>query len=397
MTRAGRPPLGLGTYGEIRVYELAPGRHKARTLYRDFDGQTRPVARNGKTKNAAIQALKDHLRDRVREAGAGEDITASSKVEALAEAWWTEFEKLGKSPGTLRLYRDRLDNQVLPGVGKLRVRELTTGACNRFIASVGEHHGAAIAKATRTVLSNMCSYACRHDAMKANPVREVATVKPKVKKLPRALSIPELQQLRAAFTYDEVAVRRDIPMLASTLLATGLRIGECLAIVEDALNAEEGSLEVRGTVIWLKGQGTFIKPAPKTAAGFRRLLLPRWAADLLHTRFEETRPISTPVPLLGGGFETSALAFPNSLGKLRDVTNTETWWRDAVAAAGFDWVVPHTFRKTVATEMDRAGRTAREIADQLGHANINLVHSTYLGRKTRDTGAATTLQALELR
>jgi len=354
------------------------------------------VSRTGRSRNAAIQALKDHLRDRVRDAGVDEQITAGSRVEALAEAWWVEFQGLGKSPGTLRLYRDRLDNQVLPGVGQLRVRELSTGACNRLINAVRERNGAAVAKATRTVLSNMCSYACRHDAMKTNPVREVATVKPAVKKLPRALTVAQLQQLRAAFTYDDVAVRRDIPMLASTILATGLRIGECLAIVEDALDAEEGSLEVRGTVIWIKGEGLFLKPAPKTAAGFRRLLLPGWSVDLLRARFGATRAISRPVPILGGGFENSPLAFPNAVGKLRDVTNVEQWWRDAVAVAGFDWVVPHTFRKTVATEMDRAGRSAREIADQLGHANISLVHSTYLGRKTRDTGAAAALAALGL-
>jgi integrase len=392
----GRPTLGLGTYGSIRVYTLGPRRYKARTLYRDFDGVTRPVARTGKSKNAAEQALKDHLRDRVREAGVEDEITGSSTVAALAAAWWAEFSILDKSPGTLRLYRDRLDNQIIPGLGKLRVRELTTGAVNRHVKAVGERHGASVAKVTRTVLSNMCGFACRRDALRVNPVREVAAVKPKVRKVPRALSVPEFQQLRALFTYDPVACRRDIPMLSSTLLSTGLRIGECLAIVEDAVDFTEGSVEVRGTVIRVKGEGLFVKPSPKSAAGFRRLLLPGWEVDLLKARFASSRSISLPVPVLGGAMWDSPLAFPTSSGRLQDPTNVSNWWKQAVTEAGYDWVVPHTFRKTVATEMDRAGRTAREIADQLGHSQISLVHNVYLGRKARDTGAAAALEGLAI-
>lgn len=304
MITVGRPSLGLGTFGTIRVYDLGGGRYKARTLFRDFDGVTRPVARTAGSRNAAKQALKDHLRDRIVEAGVEEDITAASRVESLAEAWWSEFVKTNDSPGTLRLYRGRLDNQIIPSLGKLRVRELTTGVLSRHVTTVGERHGAAIAKATRTVLSNMFAYACQRDAMKTNPIRDIAPVRPKVRKLPKALTVPELQQMRALFTYDPVAVRRDIPMLSSILLATGLRIGECLAIVEDALDPVDGSLEVRGTVVWVKGKGLFVKP-PKSAAGLRKLILPAWAVDLLTARFDATRRISQPVPLLNGGHDDS--------------------------------------------------------------------------------------------
>jgi hypothetical protein len=37
----------------------------------------------------------------------------------------------------------------------------------------------------------------------------------------------------------------------------------------------------------------------------------------------------------------------------------------------FEWVRPHTLRKTVATFLDGSGATARLIADQLGHARIS--------------------------
>lgn len=37
----------------------------------------------------------------------------------------------------------------------------------------------------------------------------------------------------------------------------------------------------------------------------------------------------------------------------------------------------HTFRKTVATQLDEAGFTARQIAGQLGHANPSMTLNVF--------------------
>jgi integrase len=46
----------------------------------------------------------------------------------------------------------------------------------------------------------------------------------------------------------------------------------------------------------------------------------------------------------------------------------------------FEWVVPHTYRKTVATFLDDGGLSARVVADQLGHARISMTQDVYMGR-----------------
>jgi hypothetical protein len=56
--------------------------------------------------------------------------------------------------------------------------------------------------------------------------------------------------------------------------------------------------------------------------------------------------------------------------------------------------VPHTYRKTVATQLDRGGLSARTIADQLGHARISMTQDVYLGRRAVDEAAALTLESL---
>ena len=60
--------------------------------------------------------------------------------------------------------------------------------------------------------------------------------------------------------------------------------------------------------------------------------------------------------------------------------------------AGYEWVTSHIYRKTVATLMDDAGLTARQAADQLGHAKVSMTQDNYFGRKVARTGAAGLLE-----
>jgi hypothetical protein len=65
-------------------------------------------------------------RDRGR-TDADAEITAETRLAAVAELWFHEVEEAvadgRRSPTTSRLYRDRLDNQIIPALGALRLRE----------------------------------------------------------------------------------------------------------------------------------------------------------------------------------------------------------------------------------------------------------------------------------
>jgi integrase len=57
-------------------------------------------------------------------------------------------------------------------------------------------------------------------------------------------------------------------------------------------------------------------------------------------------------------------------------------------------VVPHTYRKTVATLLDAGGLSARTIADQLGHSRISMTQDVHMGRRAVDAAAASALDTL---
>jgi integrase len=62
--------------------------------------------------------------------------------------------------------------------------------------------------------------------------------------------------------------------------------------------------------------------------------------------------------------------------------------------AGFGWATSHVLRKTTASVLDAGGLSAREIADQLGHARPSITMDRYMGRKVASDRGATVLESI---
>ena len=283
----------------------------------------------------------------------------------------------------MQLYRHRIDAQVKPALGQLRIRELTVGAVDRHLRAVAATSGPAMSKLTRSVLSGMCGLAARHDALERNPVRDAGRISRQPRKPPKALTAAEARQLRAMLTYHDVAIARDLPDLVSFMLASGLRIGEASAVTWDAVDLDTGLVEVRGTVIRVKGQGLIVKTT-KTAAGRRTLALPRWGVDLLsdrRRRFDPASPLSPVFPGAEGGP-------PRPVEHPRAPARQPRLGRHAV---GHQPRLPQDHRHPAGP-----GRPVRP-----GHRRparprtAPLTQNVYMGRHVASTAAATALEALD--
>jgi integrase len=73
--------------------------------------------------------------------------------------------------------------------------------------------------------------------------------------------------------------------------------------------------------------------------------------------------------------------------------NVRRQWRHARAATGLEWVVPHTFRKTVATLLDREGNREAATA-QLGHSSEDVTKTYYIAKATVAPDVSTVLERL---
>jgi len=137
----------------------------------------------------------------VREAlGADQDaeFTARSTLEEAAAGWLTMFAALvqrgARSPSTLDEYRDQVARVIVPGVGSLRLGELTTQRLARFVQAVLAERGSATAKQTRSALSGICGWLVRRGAPRVNPVRDLTPLEQNRDRTARALSVEEMRR-----------------------------------------------------------------------------------------------------------------------------------------------------------------------------------------------------------
>ena len=186
----GRPPLPVGTFGQIHFLRLDKHRVAARTYIRDLDGRRRLVTRYGQTRAQAERRLREALRD--RSTGATPPLPADSRLSDMAALWLADVDGSERASGTKRLYRFVTDSYVLPALGELRLREVTVPALDRLLASVHSAHGPAAAKFTRNVLSGILGLAVRHGLLVTDPVRETPAHRgPRESRHPRVLTDDE--------------------------------------------------------------------------------------------------------------------------------------------------------------------------------------------------------------
>lgn len=373
--------LGVGEHGEVKYRTLADGWVTASVYYRSGQGRLRRIEATGDSRSAARRvALKSF--ERTAAAGGGAEYGRRTTFRDVAADWLVSVEELAvagrRSPRTAALYRHALERHVLPGRGELRLEELTTARIDWFVRERRRTHGYAVAKLCRSVTSGVCGFAVRRDAMRFNPVRDVGALEVVSERQPRAMTSDEVSAWLAILDRSEFAREHDLPDFVRFLLGTGCRLGEALALTWDGVDLERGLVSVSATLIRVRGQGMLSK-RPKTRAGVRVLRVPTWLVELLRKR-RAADP------------ESAGAVFPDSIGGHRDPNNVGRAHRVARTGTGFEWVVPHTYRKTVATVLDGQGLSARTIADQLGHARISMTQDIYMGRRTVDESAAVALE-----
>lgn len=174
---------------------------------------------------------------------------------------------------------------IVPRIGDLAVSEATAERLQRTLDAIAAENGPGEAKKARAVLSGMMGLAARSDAVKANPVRELAPIQAKAV---GATSVPlsELPVILERVASDERLQSSDLVDLIEFMAGTGLGISEAIDLdgTDVAIIAPAGVPTI-GAVMTVRKS--------KTNAGERRITVPAAVATMLARRTLDTAP---PVP-----------------------------------------------------------------------------------------------------
>jgi integrase len=365
-----RPPMPPGTWGKITVTRTASGTFEASTRYVYFSGRVARIRARGHSAQAAGTALVRKLQELNGAEAAEGDLTPLTTVAELAAFWLREKEAQQISSNSMKTYRSTVKNQVVSMIGERRLRDCRTSVLDRVIkdrAALGYSP-----TMLRKVLHGMFAIAVRHDVMASNPVREVA----RISRPRREIQYLDMDQIQDVRSLIEASIGKqrpgprptnDLKDAVDLILGTGCRIGETGALIYPEINlgAANPTLTVSGTIITETGIGTNRQPWPKSTAGYRTLYLPPFAVEILLRRQVETHA------------NPHDAVFPTRRGTWRQISNWERMWNQVVDDTAYDWVTFHTFRKSVATLIDReVGIEAAQA--QLGHDDSDITREFYV-------------------
>lgn len=377
-----RRALPLGSHGEITYAPAARGGWRARCHFRGLDGIRVRVEKTGRTKDQARQLLLAELLDRSQALGS-ETLNGESTMRELAELF---FERLSLDnsllPKTIAKYRSSIEAFVAM-TESVRLREMTPALIENRLHRIPSKDKAF---KTRQMLTRMFNYALLQDAVTMNPVTATSPIRRERPDVIETMTDVDIHKVRAAVRQWAGAHERPGPKnhdmidLIEVLLATGIRIGEALALrwSDLALDDPMPTLTINGQVDYEPGRGAFRK-ATKTKHSNRVFVLPPFAATALRTR--------------------KMLMPPNDLDAVF-VTRNGTWHQESNMQkrlrrirheAGLEWVKFHTFRRTVGTEV---GNTidSDAAAALLGHGSSAITERHYIEKQRRVVDVSSVLQ-----
>lgn len=432
----GRKPLPVGSHGRIRITEITTSRvtctacrmgvcptHKAtvckvcevhtkahahtsvfeaRCQYRDLNGDDRYPSARGRSKTAAEYALKERIQELAKAAKVGE-VTRDTRFNVVVGLWLADLdhkvEHSGRAYTTARTYRSYLTGHIVPRFGKLQLREIKAAAVDEFVKKIRKEMGYESAKKVKSIISAIADFAIRRGAENwVNPTKAIEEINAGPAEDVVAMTVDQvadmLKGMRAyAVELDEKAVEKkdgraawrntawhDLPELAEAMLATGVRIGEVLALSgEDVILGEDGRVlvNVDAHLVWVKGKGVVRQPGRKAGQPALLLEVPGWSRAM----FLRRKMAAGSGPLfaaIGGGW--------------LDATNVNKRIKTAMTACGFEWVTSHVWRHTVATLLDEADLPVSDVAGQLGNTKA-VAERHYIKRRATNARAAAALEA----
>jgi integrase len=282
------------------------------------------------------------------------------RFDEYAAEWVRTFQgrtARGIRPLTLRDYARDLEAHVIPGLGRLRVAEITHRDIKRLVADLTE---AGYAPSTiRNVIAPtraLFATAMEDGLVRVNPctgIRISGRTAPGDHA--RSLTEDELAGMIAA-------ADPEWRLLVRFLAETGLRIGELIALLWSDVDLEARRVRVKRRML----EGTI--DLPKSHYGIRTVPLARqMAADLAEYRAMSLYPAD------------GDLAFPTRRGTHIHPSNlSHRVIKPAAVSAGVPWASAHTLRHTCASRLFKAGWNAKQVQMMLGHHSPAFTLSTYV-------------------
>jgi len=349
--------------------------------YRDPAGKQRAKTFNGKDAKKRAEAFLDKTRDQVR---SGSFVDLDRGQVQLTE-WYVKWNATRRiEPNTQETADSVWLNHVAPHFGSWPLVSIGNLDVEEWVAKLASKVGKATIDKAFQMLDRMMAAALRDRRIAHNPCDGV--------QLPKAQ--PRHPDDLMPPTYDQLAeIRSHLPEHFHPMLIvaeeTGLRWGELVGLRRCWVNFDDGSIQVRETIIQVRGKPAR-KAYPKSAAGCRSVPLSARAAEALKGHLA-AHPAAGTRTSVASGMHPEELVFRSQQAGVKvknkavfsgvlDRSSFRRKWTAAVEAAGVGrqvedpttgrkewWPHVHDVRHSFASRLHELGVPEADAQRILGH------------------------------
>ncbi|MGV3081016.1 tyrosine-type recombinase/integrase [Streptococcus dysgalactiae] len=300
-------------------------------------------------------------------------VTTYKELTAL---WWESYKNTVK-PNSRQSMEGIVRLHILPAFGDCKLSRLTTPVIQQQVNKWANNANKGIkgAYANYSFLNNInrriLQYGVTMQVIEHNPARDVIIPRKQNNKEHKVkfFSNQELKQFLNYLDDLDLSSYENFfdYVLYKTLLATGCRIGEVLALEWSDIDLEKGTIKVSKTLNRYQETNT-----PKSKAGLRDIEIDRATVLLLKQYKNRQQVLSWDL----GRSET--IVFTPFTTKYAYACLLRKRLQKHFKAAGVPDISFHGFRHTHATIMLYAGIEAKDLQYRLGHSNISMTLNTYV-------------------
>ena len=340
--------------GEGSIYQRKDGTWVANVSF-GYRANGRRIRKEvtGKTK----KSVQEKLRAVMQQSGQA-DVTKMKLAEHLAI--WLKSKKRKLAPGTYANYERMIRLHIIPHIGHCVLAKLRPLHVSEMYTEIDEAGGSAnIQREVGSVLFSAMSQAVKLRLIESNPCHDID--RPRVEK-------PEMKifSREQVDTFFEYAKDDDLYPLYVTAIATAMRSGELYALYWKDINFETKSIHVQRSLEEIGGHQR-LKP-PKSSHSNRRIELPKFAMDVLHSHRKKA---------LTEGLLDSPVFCDSNGGWLRRSNVARRSFHPLLKRAKLPRIRFHDLRHTAATLLLLQGVHPKIVSERLGHASIEITLNTY--------------------
>ena len=294
----------------------------------------------------------------------------------LVALWWESYKNTIK-PNSQQSMEGIVRIHILPVFGDYKLDKLTTPIIQQQVnkwadkANKSEKGAYANYSFLNNINRRILQYGVTMQAIQHNPARDVIIPRKQQNKEHKVKFFSN-QELKQFLDYLEDLDQSSYEnffdyVLYKTLLASGCRIGEALALEWSDIDLKKGTISISKTLNRYQETNT-----PKSKAGLREIDIDKATVSLLK-QYKKRQQVQS--WQLG---RSEGIVFTPFTTKYAYACLLRKRLQSHFKAAGVPDISFHGFRHTHATIMLYAGIEAKDLQYRLGHSNISMTLNTYV-------------------